>query len=191
MDDDADWSFRVQVSFAADVTRRAGIERWPRRLVAIHPRYEILDVIVSWPAWNTRLGVRMRDRVGADCSNEAMHYMAMRWSKVAATDRISIDTEAVSALEQRHRELAGVPDPAPHVRFSPSREHPTSRGGRALIALTNRPLTPGCGDGSGKEHDAARLSRRRRSPARPDATYAEAEPSRTSVRVTSTPSRIS
>lgn len=118
--------FRVRDSFAAEVTGQGGTERWLRRFVAMHPRYEILDVIVSWPPWNTRLGVRMRDRVGGDCSNESMHYMVMRWSKVSASDRISIDTAAVSALEHRHPELAGVPDPAPHVRFNPSREHPIS-----------------------------------------------------------------
>jgi hypothetical protein len=36
-----------------------------------------------------------------------MHYMVMRWGKVSY-DRVFVDTEAVSAFEERHPELAGV-----------------------------------------------------------------------------------
>jgi hypothetical protein len=64
MDDDDRFAFPGRSSFAADATGGAGIERWLRRFVAMHPRYEILDVIVSGPPSNTRLGVRMRDRIG-------------------------------------------------------------------------------------------------------------------------------
>jgi hypothetical protein len=36
-----------------------------------------------------------------------MHHLIMRWGRICY-DRVFIDTEAVSALEQRHPELAGV-----------------------------------------------------------------------------------
>jgi ketosteroid isomerase-like protein len=94
-------------SFAADITGREGIERWLRRFVAMHPYYEILDVLVSGPPWNMRVAVRMRDRIGDDYSNDGMHYLRMRWGKVFY-DRVFIDTEAVSAFEKSNPELAGV-----------------------------------------------------------------------------------
>jgi ketosteroid isomerase-like protein len=94
-------------SFAADTTGKEGIERWLRRFVAMHPHYEILDVTVSGPPWNTRLGIRMRDRIGEDYTNEGMHYMIMRWGRVCY-DRVFIDTEAVAAFEIRHPELAAA-----------------------------------------------------------------------------------
>jgi hypothetical protein len=94
-------------SFAADITGKAEIGLWLDRFAAMHPRYEILDVMVSGPPWNTRVGVRMRDRIGDDYSNEGMHYLLMRWDKVCY-DRVFVDTEAVSAFEQRHPEVAGV-----------------------------------------------------------------------------------
>jgi hypothetical protein len=36
-----------------------------------------------------------------------MHYLRMRWGKVSY-DQVFVDTEAVSAFEQRHPEPAGV-----------------------------------------------------------------------------------
>jgi ketosteroid isomerase-like protein len=107
MADDVHFVFPGRSSFAADVTGKEGTERWLQRFVAMHPSYEILDVMVSGPPWNTRVGVRMRDRIGDDYSNEGMHYMVMRWGKVSY-DRVFIDTEAVSAFEERHPELARV-----------------------------------------------------------------------------------
>ena len=107
MADDVRFVFPGTSAFAADITGKAEIERWLRRFVAMHPRYEILDIMVSGPPWNTRVGVRMRDRIGEDYSNEGMHYLLMRWGKVVY-DRVFIDTEAVSAFDQRHPEFAGV-----------------------------------------------------------------------------------
>jgi SnoaL-like domain len=66
MADDVRFIFPGTSSFATDVTGKAGVERWIRRFVAMHPSYEILDVMVSGPPWNTRVGVRMRDRIGDD-----------------------------------------------------------------------------------------------------------------------------
>jgi ketosteroid isomerase-like protein len=107
MAEDARFVFPGTSSFAADITGKAGIDRWLRRFVAMHPTYQIVDVVVSGPPWNTRLGVTVRDRIGDDYSNEAMHYLVMRWGKVCY-DRVFLDTEAVAAFEQRHPELAGV-----------------------------------------------------------------------------------
>jgi ketosteroid isomerase-like protein len=107
MADDVRFIFPGTSSFAADITGKTGTERWLRRFVAMHPRYEIIDVTVSGPPWNTRVGVRMRDQIGDDYSNEGMHYLTMRWGRVCY-DRVFIDTEAVSAFEQRHPEFAAA-----------------------------------------------------------------------------------
>jgi ketosteroid isomerase-like protein len=107
MADDVRFIFPGTSSFAADVTGKAGIERWLRRFVAMHPDYEVVDLMVAGPPWNTRLGVRIRDRIGDDYSNEGMHYLVMRWGKVRY-DRVFVDTEAVSAFEQHHPELVGA-----------------------------------------------------------------------------------
>jgi ketosteroid isomerase-like protein len=107
MADDVRFVFPGTSAFAADITGKVEIERWLRRFVAMRPRYEILDVMVSGPPWNTRVGVRMRDRIGDDYSNEGMHYLLMRWGQVVY-DRVFIDTEAVSVFEQRHPEFADV-----------------------------------------------------------------------------------
>jgi ketosteroid isomerase-like protein len=107
MADDVRFIFPGTSAFAEDITGKPGVERWLRRFVAMHPSYEILDVMVSGPPWNTRVGVRMRDRIGDDYANEGMHYLRMRWGKVFY-DRVFVDTEVVSAFAQRHPELAGV-----------------------------------------------------------------------------------
>jgi hypothetical protein len=105
--DDVRFVFPGASSFGADINGKAGLEQWLRRFVAMHPTYEILDVMVSGPPWNTRMGVRMRDKIGDEYSNEGMHYLIMRWGKVCY-DRVFIDTEAVAAFEQRHPELVGL-----------------------------------------------------------------------------------
>ena len=107
MADDVRFVFPGTSAFAADITGKAEIARWLHRFVAMRPNYEILDVMVSGPPWNTRVGVRMRDQIGDDYSNEGMHYLLMRWGKVYY-DRVFVDTEAVFAFEQRHPEFAGV-----------------------------------------------------------------------------------
>lgn len=107
MADDVHFVFPGSSVFAEDITGKPGVERWLRRFVAMRPRYEILDVMVSGPPWRTRAGVRMRDQIGTDYSNEGMHYLLMRWGKVYY-DRVFIDTEAVSEFEQRHPELAAA-----------------------------------------------------------------------------------
>jgi ketosteroid isomerase-like protein len=107
MADDVRFIFPGTSSFAADISGKAGVEQWLRRFVAMHPRYEVLDVTVSGPPWDTRLGVRVRDQIGDDYRNEAMHYLVMRWGKLCY-DRVFVDTEAVAVLEERHPELAGV-----------------------------------------------------------------------------------
>lgn len=107
MADDVRFIFPGTSAFAADIRGKDEVRRWLERFVAMRPEYEILDVMVSGPLWNTRVGVRMRDRIGDDYSNEGMHHIVMRWGRLCY-DRVFVDTEAVAVFEARHPEFAAV-----------------------------------------------------------------------------------
>lgn len=103
---DVRFRFPGNNSFAADTTTATEMEAWIDRFVALRPHYEVLDVLVAGPPWNTRVGVRLRDRIGEDYSNEGMQYLRMRWGRIIS-DEVFLDTERISAWEARR---AGVPD---------------------------------------------------------------------------------
>jgi hypothetical protein len=92
-------------SFSADTATSEELTAWIVRFAALRPHYEILDVLVGGPPWNTRVAVRLRDRIGDDYSNEGMQYLRMRWGKMIA-DEVFVDTERIVAWEARHPELA-------------------------------------------------------------------------------------
>lgn len=71
--DDVRFVFPGASSFGADINGKAGLVQC--RFAAVHPTFDILDVMVSGPPWNTRMGVRMRDKIGEEYSNEGMHYL--------------------------------------------------------------------------------------------------------------------
>jgi len=103
-DDNVRFRFPGHSSFAADVRGKAAVEAWLSRFRELRPSYEVEDVLVAGPPWNTRVGVRIRDRIGDDYSNEGMHYMRMRWGKIVL-DQLYLDTEAIAEWESRHPEL--------------------------------------------------------------------------------------
>jgi hypothetical protein len=94
-------------SFAADTTTSADLTAWIGRFAALRPDYEILDILVAGPPWNTRVAVRLRDRIGDDYTNEGIQYLQMRWGKMIG-DEVFLDTERVLAWEKRHPELTGT-----------------------------------------------------------------------------------
>ena len=71
--DDVRLVFPGASSFGADINGKAGLVQC--RFAAVPPTFDILDVMVSGPPWNTRMGVRMRDKIGEEYSNEGMHYL--------------------------------------------------------------------------------------------------------------------
>jgi hypothetical protein len=95
-------------SFAADTATDVELKAWIARFAALRPHYEILDVLVAGPPWNTRVAVRLRDRIGDDYTNEGMQYLRMRWGKMVA-DEVFVDTERITAWEARHPEVVGRP----------------------------------------------------------------------------------
>ena len=92
---DAEFVFPGQHSFAADLHSRPPIEQWIRRFAALRPDYEITDVVVGGPPWNTRIALRFRDRIGSDYENEGMQYMKLRWGRVVH-ERIFLDTQKIA-----------------------------------------------------------------------------------------------
>ena len=101
---DIRFQFPGTSSFAADTTTSAELTAWLARFSALRPDYEILDVLVAGPPWNTRVAVRLRDRIGDDYTNEGVQYLRMRWGKIVA-DEVFLDTERIVAWEARHPEL--------------------------------------------------------------------------------------
>ena len=104
MDANIRFRFPGTSSFGADTATSEELTAWIARFAALRPDYEILDVLVAGPPWNTRVAVRLRDRIGDDYRNEGMQYLRMRWGKMMA-DEVFIDTERIVAWEARHPEL--------------------------------------------------------------------------------------
>jgi hypothetical protein len=102
--DDISFEFPGSSSFAASTRSKAELVAWLRRFAALNPEYVVRDVVVTGPPWNTRIAVRLSDRIGDDYANEGMQYLRMRWGKVIS-DEVFLDTEKVAELERRHPEV--------------------------------------------------------------------------------------
>lgn len=102
---DAHFVFPGDSSFATDTRDRGQIEAWFRRFVALEPRFEIHDVVVSGPPWNMRAAVRFTDRFqlpGGDGEylNHGMQYLRLSWGRVTE-DRLHVDTQRVAEFDAR------------------------------------------------------------------------------------------
>ena len=109
-DEGVHFVFPGDSSFAADTRDKPSLASWLDRFASLRPDYELEDVLVAGPPWNTRVAMRFHDRIGADYENDGMHYLKMRWGKLVY-DRVFLDTQTVAAWETRHPELTR-PTPA-------------------------------------------------------------------------------
>jgi ketosteroid isomerase-like protein len=105
MADDVIFEFPGTSSFGASLRGKDALLAWMRRFAALKPAYVIRDVVATGPPWNTRLAVRLSDRIGDDYANEGVQYLRMRWGKVIS-DEVFVDTEKVADLERCHPEIA-------------------------------------------------------------------------------------
>lgn len=112
MSSDVRLIFPGSSSLACDLTGKDHVAAWLSRLIALSPAYQVLDVIVSGPPWNTRAAIRFRDTVDG-YANEGMHYLTLRWGRIRS-DQLYLDTEVVTAWEQHRREP--VPRMEPGIR---------------------------------------------------------------------------
>lgn len=101
-------------SLACDITGKDRVEAWLRRLAALRPTYEVLDIVVSGPPWKTRAAIRFRDTVEG-YANAGMHYLTVRWGRITY-DQVYLDTEVVAEWEHRRAE------PVPPVHAQPPTE---------------------------------------------------------------------
>jgi len=97
---------------------RAGFEQWLHRLFALFPdlRFELHDVLVAGPPWNTRVAVTWTDRGttadGEDYVNSGVHILRLRWGKLIAL-RAYLDTQHLNEVV-RHMADNGVQTAAKH-----------------------------------------------------------------------------
>jgi ketosteroid isomerase-like protein len=101
---DVTFVFPGTSSFSAAIRGKRQVMAWLDRFAALRPEYNVLDVLVAGPPWNTRIAIRLSDRIGADYANEGMQYMRLRWGKIIA-EEVFVDTEKVTELERRHPEI--------------------------------------------------------------------------------------
>jgi hypothetical protein len=85
MADDVIFEFPGTSSFGASLRGKDALLAWMRRFAALKPAYVIRDVVVTGPPWNTRLAVRLSDRIGDDYANEGVQYLRMRWARSSRT----------------------------------------------------------------------------------------------------------
>ena len=114
---DNSWStmFRPQQRGRAAHTTHRGVEEaaaFAERFVAEGIQFEIEDILVNGPPWNTRIALRVRDFVlGAngedEYNNRAVLFIEVRWGRVVRWEDYE-DTERVAAWE-RARSVAGAP----------------------------------------------------------------------------------
>ncbi len=107
MADNVAFDFPGTSSFSASTRTKREMVAWVERFAALEPDYVVRDVIVTGPPWNTRVAVRLSDRIGDDYSNEGMQYLRMRWGKLIS-EEVFLDTERVAEFERRHPEVAAV-----------------------------------------------------------------------------------
>lgn len=105
--DDATFVFPGTSSFGGTYRGKAEILAWLGRFAALHPRIDMLDVTASGPPWNTRVAVRFDDAIGEDYRNNVLEMFWIRWGKLRRLEAF-LDTERITAWEQRHPELAAA-----------------------------------------------------------------------------------
>jgi ketosteroid isomerase-like protein len=103
--EDVTFVFPGASSFGGTYEGKAALLSWLQRFAALQPKIQILDVVASGPPWNTRVGVRFNDTIGADYRNEVMEMLWVRWGKLRRLEAF-LDTERISSWEGRHPELA-------------------------------------------------------------------------------------
>jgi len=101
------FTFPGDNSFAGTWHGKQPLEQWLRRFGTLKPTFEIDDVLVAGPPWNTRVALTFTDAIGEDYRNRGMEYLRMRWGKVEQID-VHLNTETISRWERRHPEIAGA-----------------------------------------------------------------------------------
>ncbi len=82
-------------------------------------RFQIEDILVNGPPWNTRIALRVRDYIpaadtGPDVyNNRAVLFLELRWGRLIRWEDYE-DTERVAAWDRARTTAQEVVDPRPH-----------------------------------------------------------------------------
>ena len=93
--------FRGDSRLAADLYTKPEIARWLRDLMQEGLRWEIHDIVVAGPPWNTRFVTcftvsTLRRPDGSQPAYRGVQYARLRWGRVQLDD-ILPDTQAVAS----------------------------------------------------------------------------------------------
>jgi uncharacterized protein (TIGR02246 family) len=103
--DDAVLVFPGDHSWAGRYAGREAIEGFYRRAVETGLRFELGEVAVKGPPWNTAVWFRLRDRAVDEAgdeiyANRAMEFARSRWGRIVYQE-IYLDTQRVAELDRR------------------------------------------------------------------------------------------
>ena len=111
-------SFAGQHCLGGERSSLPAYRQWFQRLFEVFPdiKFEITNLVVHGPPWNTWVTVEWNDRLttkdGVTRANSGAHVMRFKWTK-ATEVRIYVDTERVKqfcAIQQDHGvAAAGAP----------------------------------------------------------------------------------
>jgi len=104
---DVEFTFPGDNSFAGNFHGKAELHQWMRRFASLSPEFQIHDVLVAGPPWNTRVALSFSDAIGDDYRNRGMEYLRLRWGKVKLIE-VYLNTETIHHWEQRHPEIANA-----------------------------------------------------------------------------------
>lgn len=115
---DNSWAtmFRPQQKGRHGFVTHRGIDEataFAERFVERGIRFEIEDILVNGPPWNTRIALRVHDYIaGSDggpdeYSNRAIAFLTVRWGRLTSWEDYE-DTERVAAWDAAHEASAGA-----------------------------------------------------------------------------------
>jgi ketosteroid isomerase-like protein len=113
--DDACFRYEGRHALAGEYRGKADISQWFARAWGLFRiEFEVHDVVVAGPPWNTRVATRFTAQVtaadGRRFVNQGMQYARIRWGRVRE-DHIYPDTQLVAeAIEH----ATGIPTGAAH-----------------------------------------------------------------------------
>ena|SRR5215211_3518646 len=102
--DDIHFVFPGRSSWAADLRGKDEVERWLRRFVRVGLRFEVHEILVAGPLWNTTVCLWLTDRLTAPAgevvyANRGTIFAKIAWGKVTYCE-VNEDTQKVAEFDE-------------------------------------------------------------------------------------------
>ena len=102
--DDVHFVFPGRSSWAADLRGRDEVERWLRRFLRVGLQFEVHEILVTGPPWNTTVCLWFTDRLTAPdgevvYANRGTILAKIAWGKVSYYE-VNEDTQEVAKLDE-------------------------------------------------------------------------------------------